>query len=338
MPGIADAPIDSLPVAIVDIETTGLHPRGDRILEIAVVRVDPGAEPRLVLDTLVDPKQPVSATEIHGITDDDVRGAPTFRDLAPAVVDSLSECVFAAYNVYFDSKFVAAELGREGVGAFPPHLCLMYMRPLLGLGARCSLDDACRTHGVPHRSDHVAADDALASARLWLTYMKEMEAQQLRTFGDLMGRKSYKFFSSFSDPVLDKPEGRRAFRAKSRWQGAKGRPPALAPSDDRRVRVSEYWEALKAAVADLAIERSEVQYLVEKRQSLALSDGEVRAVHARAFAGLLASVTDDQEIDTAEVERLAAMADALRQLGWAPGDHLEGRTAPSSLLRRLFGG
>jgi len=267
-----------------------------------------------------------------------VRGAPTFRDLAPSLLGSLSECVFAAYNVYFDSKFVAAELGREGVGAFPPHLCLMYMRPLLGLGARCSLDDACRTHGVPHRSDHVAADDALASARLWLTYVKEMESQQVRTFGDLMQRKSYKFFASFSDPVLEKTESRGAFRAKSRWAGARDRPPAQTSAGDRRGHISEYWDALKVAVADLTIERSEVKYLIEKRQALGLSDGEVRSVHARAFAGILANVTDDQRIDRTEVERVAAMADALRQLGWAPGDHFDGRTPRPSLLRRLFGG
>lgn len=55
MSGISSSKVNEVPIAIVDLETTGLHPSGDRIVEIAIVRVEPGGTPRLVLDTLINP-------------------------------------------------------------------------------------------------------------------------------------------------------------------------------------------------------------------------------------------------------------------------------------------
>jgi len=76
--GIYTRPIDDTPIAIIDFETTGLTAGADRVVEVSVVRVDPGQEPRLVFDTLVNPHRRVSATEIHGISDADVADAPSF--------------------------------------------------------------------------------------------------------------------------------------------------------------------------------------------------------------------------------------------------------------------
>ena len=67
--GIASHPIAATPIAIVDFETTGLIAGTDRVVEVSVVRVDPGNEARLVLDTLVNPMRRMGATEIHGITE-----------------------------------------------------------------------------------------------------------------------------------------------------------------------------------------------------------------------------------------------------------------------------
>ena len=109
MAGILDSRIDETPIAIIDFETTGLTPGYDRVLEISVVRKDPGQAPRLVFDTLVNPRRRVSATEIHGITDQDVAGAPYFEDVVGDFLHAISDCVIAAYNVYFDIKFFTYE-------------------------------------------------------------------------------------------------------------------------------------------------------------------------------------------------------------------------------------
>ncbi len=343
MNGITETTIASLPIAIVDVETTGLHPRGDRVIEIGIVRIEPGGPPELVLDTLLNPGGPVSATEIHGITDADVRDAPRFEQVASVVHDALAGCVFASFNVYFDAKFVRAEFERTGVAAFPPHLCLMYLRPLLGIGKRCTLSDACHAHDVVHSNAHFAADDALASARLWLAYLEKMEALAIRTFSDLARRKSYKFTASFKDPLTIASDPRATFRGfKSRRRPLGAAQVVQRPERTRQDRLAEYWDALKSVLADLDASDPEIRYLERKRDDLRLTAGEVRTLHARAFAGILADVTDDHDIDDREVARVAGMAAALRRLGWSPGDRLHaGEGVRSSerpgWLARLFG-
>ena len=117
--GISTRPIDETPIAVIDFETTGLTPGADRVVEVSVIRVDPGREPRLVFDTLVNPHRCVAATEIHGITDADVADAPSFQNIAGELLDSLNGCVVAAYNVYFDIKFLNFEMRNAGVFSHP---------------------------------------------------------------------------------------------------------------------------------------------------------------------------------------------------------------------------
>src|SRR5262245_59996831 len=80
--GLLDRTVADTPVAILDFETTGLYAGVDRVVEVSVVRVEPGQPRRLALDTLVNPGRRMAATEIHGITEDDVRDAPRFEDIA----------------------------------------------------------------------------------------------------------------------------------------------------------------------------------------------------------------------------------------------------------------
>lgn len=326
--GIYHRAIAETPIAVVDTETTGLYPGGDRIIEIAVVRAAPGEEPTVVLDTLVNPERPVTATEIHGITDQDVADAPTFRDIAGYVVEALRGSVFASYNVYFDSKFVREELRRAGVRAFPPHLCLMYMRPMLGMGRKCSLRDACADSGVKHSSAHHAAADALAAVALWRQYLTRCGRDGVRTFRELAGLKTYKFTSSFDDAMLgdDIPCTLRGdVRMKSRGVAPAAMPvPAAFAPTDRQPVLAAYWDALSAALADLDVTPHEVFYLKAKQSALGIRPEELRWLHARAFSGLLADVCQDKAVTNDEVDSLSSIAVALRELGWAPGDPLTG--------------
>ncbi|MDB5384610.1 MAG: hypothetical protein JWM11_256, partial [Planctomycetaceae bacterium] len=163
------------PLTVIDFETTGLDAGIDRVVEVCVARIDPGQPPKIILDTLINPGRPVDATFIHGITDADVRHAPRFADIAGDLVEALSGSVVTAYNVYFDLKFLRDELGRCGVVQVPPHLCLMYLKPLLGLGVKCGLREACRELGVLHTGEHYAAVDVAASAKILVRYLEEIK-------------------------------------------------------------------------------------------------------------------------------------------------------------------
>lgn len=199
--GLLARPIADVPVAVLDFETTGMWAGVDRVVEMAVVRVEPGRGPELVLDTLVNPSRRVGCTYVHGITDRDVADAPRFEQVAGRLLRAVSGCVVAAYNASFDLRFLEAELGRAGVAHAFPHLCLMYLRPMLGLGKHCRLSAACWAHGVPLGRAHAAAPDALAAARLWGIYRHEIGGRNIRTFAELAAVNRYKFTGSFDrDP------------------------------------------------------------------------------------------------------------------------------------------
>lgn len=203
MAGIWDRVIADTPVAVIDFETTGLYAGMDRVVEATVVRVEPGCEPEIAFDSLIQPGRPVGATFIHGISDDDVADAPTFADVAGRFVEAMSGCVVAAYNISFDSSFLLHELAQVGIRQKVPHLCLMYLRQMLDLGRVVKLGEACRLHHVPLNRAHSAAGDAIASARLWQLYLHAMSRCGLKTFRDLAEHKCYRFTNSFRhDPLI----------------------------------------------------------------------------------------------------------------------------------------
>jgi DNA polymerase-3 subunit epsilon len=199
--GAAALKILETPLTVIDFETTGLDAGLDRVVEVCVARIDPGQPPRIVMDTLINPGRRVDATFIHGITDADVKYAPQFADIAGDLLHAISGSVVTAYNVYFDLKFLRDELQRCGLMQVPPHLCLMYLKPLLGLGMKCGLRQACQEFGVMHTGEHFAAIDVAASAQILEKYLEEIKRQEIQTFQDLARKKRYKFFESLKhDP------------------------------------------------------------------------------------------------------------------------------------------
>lgn len=323
--GIRDRTIEETPICVLDVETTGLTAGGDRVVELSLVRMEPYQEPQLVLDTLVNPCRRVTATEIHGITDDDVVDAPTFPMIAGDVVRGMADSVVAAYNVYFDIRFLQYELGAAGIAQEPPHFCLMYLRPMLGLGKKCPLGDACRCHSVQLDDAHRSGVDALASAQLMAIYLAEMRRQGVRTFGDMASLKSYKFLDSFEHAPLTLELAKDIPSCTRR----KSRSTRIAVADSVRVEVAapltprnpsaDYWESLKAVLADLEVTNDEVLALAEKKKHLALSNEAVRALHAKAFQGILSQFSQDVKIDERERQVLQRLYHCLSRLGWAPG-------------------
>jgi DNA polymerase-3 subunit epsilon len=111
------------PLAFFDLETTGLDPRMDRIVEVSVLKAFPpdatGAVPEPVVRTRrVNPGMPIppGAAAVHGITDADVADEPPFSAIAKNLFDFLSDCDFAGFGVRrFDLPLLAAEFKRCGL-------------------------------------------------------------------------------------------------------------------------------------------------------------------------------------------------------------------------------
>jgi DNA polymerase III subunit epsilon len=99
-----------------DLETTGTDVQRDRIVQIALIRVEPGGG-RRTLATLVNPGRPIppGATAIHGIGDADVREAPPFAGIRAEVERFLAGADLAGFNmVRFDLPLLEAEIERAG--------------------------------------------------------------------------------------------------------------------------------------------------------------------------------------------------------------------------------
>lgn len=105
------------PIVFIDLETTGINVSSDRIVEISALKISPNGKEQW-MTTLVNPEMPIPAkvTAIHGISDSDVTGAPTFREIAKNVASFLEGCDLAGYNAMkFDIPVLAEEFLRTNV-------------------------------------------------------------------------------------------------------------------------------------------------------------------------------------------------------------------------------
>jgi len=105
------------PIAFFDLETTGLDVSKDRIVEIAVLKIDPGGK-KDSLHMFLNPEMPIDprATAVHGIRDEDVADAPTFSQIAKNLADFIAGCDLAGYNCNrFDVPLLAEEFARANV-------------------------------------------------------------------------------------------------------------------------------------------------------------------------------------------------------------------------------
>ncbi|MFN4007644.1 MAG: exonuclease domain-containing protein [Chitinophagaceae bacterium] len=105
------------PLAFFDLETTGISIGRDRIVEIAIVKLTPTGE-RLTKRKLINPEMPipVEASAVHGITNDMVANAPTFKQVANEIKQFIDGCDMAGYNCNrFDVPMLIEEFGRVGI-------------------------------------------------------------------------------------------------------------------------------------------------------------------------------------------------------------------------------
>lgn len=107
----------SRPLAVFDIEATGLNARSDRIVEICIVKIMPGGEHQ-VHTFRVNPEVPIpaEASAIHGIMNSDVADCPSFDQLAPKINEILADCDLGGYNVInFDIPMLVEEFMRARI-------------------------------------------------------------------------------------------------------------------------------------------------------------------------------------------------------------------------------
>jgi len=105
------------PIVFIDLETTGINVSTDRIVEISALKIHPNGKEQW-MNSLVNPEMPIpqKSTAIHGITDSDVKDAPTFREIAKNLTSFMEGCDLAGYNaIKFDIPVLAEEFLRTNM-------------------------------------------------------------------------------------------------------------------------------------------------------------------------------------------------------------------------------
>lgn len=152
------------PLAIVDVETTGMSGLYDRVIEIGIIRV----EHNEIVDTfnsLVNPQTYVSPfiEEFTGIHKNDLESAPVFEELSENVTRLLGDAIFVAHNARFDYSFIKHELKRLGYSFSAKTLCTVQLsRRLFPTLKHHSLSSLIEHFNLSFKKRHRAYDDAFA--------------------------------------------------------------------------------------------------------------------------------------------------------------------------------
>ena len=175
--GETDAPLDTDFICF-DLETTGLSPNAERITEIGAVRIHNG-EVTERFNTFVDPEKPIPAkiTELTGITDEMVQGAPKEEEAVRAFFEFCGEdAILVAHNASFDTSFLRAACGRHQM-EFPyvyidtVAMCRAMLRDI----KNCKLDTVAKYLKLKPFNHHRACDDAAVLGEIFLNLIQRLK-------------------------------------------------------------------------------------------------------------------------------------------------------------------
>ena len=167
--------------AVFDIETTGFTPHPDSIVEIAIVHVEQDGEITGAWDTLLKPAGSVGPSNIHGVTQAMVHGAPRFEDVAGHLYGLFAGRIAVAHNLpAFDGRFIEEHFRLAGIDGTPVRrgACTLKLAKRYLPGPPHTLDACCRQLGIVLDDAHQALADTLATAQMLARWLKAGVAVQ----------------------------------------------------------------------------------------------------------------------------------------------------------------
>lgn len=223
----------------IDLETTGLNPKTDKIIEIGAVKVEQG---KVVdaFETLVNPHRPLEAriVELTGIREEDLQDAPDIRDVLLQVMDFVGEEVLLGHSILFDYSFlkkaaVDQKLKFERLGVDTLKIARKFLPELESR----SLDYLCKHYGIPHVA-HRALEDARATVELYFKLREEFAGEETKKdflAGNLL-------FNVKRDTPATKPQIERLYRLMEKHNLTL----EIAPEQMTRSEASRYTDRVLA--------------------------------------------------------------------------------------------
>ena len=173
--------LKELDFVVVDVEATGAKTPPNRLIELGAYRIRGGRIVDKFLQ-LVNPEIPIPrfVVTLTGISNEMVKRAPVFAEVAPQWLDFVSDSVLVAHNAPFDTSFLNHEISRvyPGHRMVNPHLCTVRLsRRVLPDIPNHRLDTIAAHFSIPIVSRHRAGSDALATAEIFLLLLSRLEEE-----------------------------------------------------------------------------------------------------------------------------------------------------------------
>ena len=215
---LLNIPFDDAEYSVLDVETTGLAPRYNGIIEIGIVKVK-GLKIVDKYCSIVNPGRPIPyyISEFTGITDDDTYNAPLFEDIVDDILKFISGSVFVAHNLSFDRSFINKEflmIDRERPDN--PQLCTLKLAKQIYPELKSkSLGSLSQHLNVKLLNAHRALPDAEATAHVLIKMLKEIKKKnEVETLNDLLSlqvissqkESKIKISKHLKEDVLSLPE------------------------------------------------------------------------------------------------------------------------------------
>lgn len=178
--------LEQISYVVFDLETTGLDPTSDRIIEIGAFKIKDGKTTK-VFDTLVDPECEISpeAQKISGIDNTMVKNQPKIEAVLPKFFEFIQGGILVAHNAAFDMGFIKANANRMGIDFTWPAFCTLKLaRELLPDLERKNLDTLAAHYKLTFEARHRSIGDVKVTAAV-LEQLMNSEGSYLRTWRDM---------------------------------------------------------------------------------------------------------------------------------------------------------
>lgn len=172
--------------AVLDLETTGsTYDNGDRIIQIGVAFVQNGQiVDQFATDIFPNQEIPREITKLTGITNEQVKVAPKFQEIAEILWQKLTNTVIVAHNIGFDYKFLDKTFQDHGYPAMSHDRVdtVEMIRVLYPTADSYKLGEFCISHGIHLENAHTAIDDAIATAHILVMCQEKVATMPVELF------------------------------------------------------------------------------------------------------------------------------------------------------------
>ncbi|MCY1635231.1 exonuclease domain-containing protein [Marinifilum sp. D737] len=297
--------------AIISLETTGISPQhGDHLVELAIQTVNWNGELLDSYETLVHPGKDIEGFQIHGITDDMVKNAPSASEIVPDILSRLNGKTLVAHDFDFAVRFLEPILN----GNMPKleGICTLKLFDLVApdSGLR-RLEQLCTYYDIEFSVRHSAKSDSLATAKLF-SILKNLYAQQ---------NEIEDFVENFLHltKIEDCPKERNIFMKRKEAKNIANIQKnklydllnRLTSSAGDSVPVRQYLNVLDRALADRILEEKEIFSLVDLATDYKLSKEQVMEIHEEYLRKLIRIYLLDEILTNAEMDDLHLVSDLL---------------------------